>query len=106
MCERIPQNARGIEDRSVKTRTDEMWRPGCGLCQDDAAVTATEPAAHHLLERDITLAAVRRGELRDRSHHRCRAAGIDADLGRSRGCRQRSVERRRNEPSRPAAAVL
>src|SRR4249919_546275 len=106
MYECVPDDARRVEDGTVKARTHEMWCAVDMTRQDHAAVATAKPAAHDLLERHVTSPPMRRGKLGDGTHHWRRAARVQAEcLRRWRGP-QRRLECRSHEPARAAAAVF
>ena len=75
--------------------------------QHDAAVAAAEAAAHHLFERDLAAASVRRGDGSDTARIiGVGPADVEPDVTSSGRARQRRFERHGDAAVRAAAAVL
>src|SRR3954471_19737263 len=106
VCERVPENSSGIEHRAIDARAYEMRRAGWCSRQHDTAVAATKAAAHHLLQRHVTPAAIRGGKCRHRSHHRRWTTRIQPDVSRRRCRLECALEWSGDKPAAAAAAVL
>ena len=98
MRQRLPDDAAGIEHRTLEARPYEMGRSADLTSQDDAAVAPAEATAHDLLERDIARVAVKIGDGRDSTHHRRRPADIELDLFAWPHGRERVVQSKTPHP--------
>src|SRR4051812_24293349 len=96
-CDGVPYDALCIEygaiDAGAGVVRGAAVRTAGG---DDAAVAAAQAAPHDLLERHVAGAAMGRGELRARAHHRRRAAHVELDRIAQRTLAQRGFERHRD----------
>jgi hypothetical protein len=106
MCQRLPDDAPGVEDRSFEARAHKMWRRADLPSEDDAAVAAAEATAHDLFERDVARLAMAVGNRGHGAHHRRRAADVQLD-GRPRAHGgERIVQRSGDESLRAEAAIF
>src|SRR5262245_36178090 len=104
---RVPDDPRGVEHWTVDAGSRVVWLAARALTrEDDAAVAPAETAPHDLFERNVARAAVRRGQLGARAHHRRRAAHeqLYRLTERSRG--EGRLERYGHSPVHAAAAIF